>query len=100
MTETNVLSGERKGSIARLKPAVWETMQVYIEGICLMYNNNSNRGRAAWARGFMAFFAMLAMGLGVMARPAEAQPFAYITNNIDGTVSVIDTATNMGGVCA
>jgi YVTN family beta-propeller protein len=47
------------------------------------------------ARGFMAFFAMLAMGLGMMARPAEAQPFAYITNNIDGTVSVIDTATNM-----
>jgi hypothetical protein len=44
-----------------------------------MHNYYSNRGRAAPARGFMALFAiMLAMGLGLMARPAEAAPFAYV----------------------
>ncbi|MGC2222407.1 MAG: hypothetical protein WA624_08580 [Methylocella sp.] len=43
----------------------------------------------------MALFAiMLAMALGLMARPAEAAPFAYVTNGSDGTVSVIDAATN------
>ena len=36
----------------------------------------------------------LAMGLGLMARPAAAAPFAYVTNSYDSTVSVIDTATN------
>jgi YVTN family beta-propeller protein len=42
----------------------------------------------------MALFAvMLAMGLGLMARPAEAAPFAYVTNG-GSSVSVIDTATN------
>ena len=41
---------------------------------------NSNGSRAASARGFMALFAMLAMGLGLMARPAEAAPFAYVAN--------------------
>ncbi len=45
-------------------------------------------------RGGMALFAMLAMGLGFIASPAEAAPFAYVTNSGDGTVSVIDTATN------
>jgi YVTN family beta-propeller protein len=34
------------------------------------------------------------MGLGLLARPAEAAPFAYVVNFNDGTVSVIDTATN------
>jgi YVTN family beta-propeller protein len=72
-----------------------------IDGICLMYNHNNNGRRTAWAQGFMAFFAMLAMGLGMMARPAEAQPFAYVTTqhtvapyNQVGTVTVIDTASN------
>jgi YVTN family beta-propeller protein len=61
-----------------------------------MYNNNSNHGRVAFARGFMALFAiMLVMGLGLMARPAAAAPFAYVTNHGSDTVSVIDTATNM-----
>ena len=54
-----------------------------------MHSNNS------WARGFMAPFAvMLAMGLGLIACPAEAAPFLYVTNIGDNTVSVIDTATN------
>jgi YVTN family beta-propeller protein len=58
-----------------------------------MSSNNRNGRRAAWARGFMALFAVLAMGLGLMASPAAAAPFAYVTD--DGfTVSVIDTATN------
>ena len=54
-----------------------------------MHSNNS------WARGFMALFAIvLAMGLALAACPAEAAPFAYVTNSSSGTVSVIDTATN------
>ena len=66
-----------------------------------MYSNNSNGSGASPARGFMALFAiMLAMGLGLMASPAEAAPFAYVTNAIDGTVSVIDTATNPPSVVA
>jgi hypothetical protein len=48
---------------------------------------------AALAQRFMALFAVLAMGLGAMASPAEAAPFAYVVNGGDGTVSVIDTAT-------
>ena len=59
-----------------------------------MYSNNRNESGAAWARGFMALCAVLAMGLGLMARPAEAAPFAYVTNDGADTVSVIDTATN------
>ena len=59
-----------------------------------MHSKNSNGSRAAPARGFMALFAVLAMGLGAMAPPAEAAPFAYVANGGDGTVSVIDTATN------
>jgi YVTN family beta-propeller protein len=59
-----------------------------------MYSNNSKGSRAAWARGFVALVAiMLAMGLALAASPAEAAPFAYITNERGGTVSVIDTAT-------
>ena len=60
-----------------------------------MYNNNSNGSRVAWGRGFMALFAMLAMGLASMASPAEAAPFAYVVNQRSNNVSVIDTATNM-----
>jgi YVTN family beta-propeller protein len=59
-----------------------------------MYSNNSN-GSCAAARSFMAPFAiMLAVGLALAASRAEAQPFAYVTNSGDNTVSVIDTATN------
>ncbi len=40
-----------------------------------MYSNNSNGNGAAQARGFMALFAIvLAMGLGLLASPAEAAP--------------------------
>ena len=60
-----------------------------------MYSNNSNGNGAASARGFVALCAMLAMGLGLMAPPAEAQPFAYVANCDSDSVSVIDTATNM-----
>ena len=60
-----------------------------------MDSHNSDASRAATARaGFMALFAVLAMGLGLLASPAEAAPFAYVVNNGDNTVSVIDTATN------
>jgi YVTN family beta-propeller protein len=59
-----------------------------------MRSNNSNGSRAASARGFMALWAMLALGLGLIARPAEAAPFVYVTNAASNTVSVIDTATN------
>jgi YVTN family beta-propeller protein len=60
----------------------------------IMRSSNSNGSRAAWARGVMALCAMLAMGLGSTASPAEAAPFAYVANDGSGTVSVIDTATN------
>ena len=59
-----------------------------------MRNNKSNGSRASRARGFMALFAALAMGLGLLVMPAEAAPFAYIANASSGTVSVIDMATN------
>jgi YVTN family beta-propeller protein len=68
-----------------------------------MYSNNRSGSAAMRARGFVALWAVLAMGLGLMASPAEAAPFAYVTNTggcgacADGTVSVIDTATNMVG---
>ena len=65
-----------------------------------MHRNNSNSSGAASARGFMALWAVLAMGLGLMASPAEAAPFAYVTNFNGGTVSVIDTATNPPSVVA
>jgi YVTN family beta-propeller protein len=59
-----------------------------------MFSNNIQGSRAAPAWGFMALFAMLAMGLALMASPAAAAPFAYVTNESDNTVSVIDTASN------
>jgi YVTN family beta-propeller protein len=66
-----------------------------------MNSNNGNRSRAAWARGFMALFAMLAMGLALAANPAEAAPFAYVGDSASpGTVEVIDTATHPPSVVA
>ena len=59
-----------------------------------MYYNNHHESRAAPARRFMALWAVLAMGLGLMARPAVAAPFAYVANEGSANVSVIDTATN------
>jgi DNA-binding beta-propeller fold protein YncE len=58
-----------------------------------MNSDNNNRSHATFGRGFAALFAMLAMTLGLLARPAAAAPFAYVVNRGDGTVSVIDTAT-------
>jgi YVTN family beta-propeller protein len=40
----------------------------------------------------LALCAALALGIG--ARPAAAQSFAYVTNSDSNNVSVIDTATN------
>ena len=45
-----------------------------------MNGNNRTGSGAAWARGFVALFAVLAMGLGLLASPAEAAPFAYVAN--------------------
>jgi YVTN family beta-propeller protein len=61
-----------------------------------MHSKTSNGSRVAWTRGFMAalFAFMLVVELGAMAPPAEAAPLAYVVNSGDGTVSVIDTATN------
>jgi len=64
-----------------------------------MNSNESNGSCALLARGVMALAAMLVLFMGLMARPVEAAPFAYVTNygsgNAAGTLSVIDTATNM-----
>jgi YVTN family beta-propeller protein len=69
-----------------------------------MRSNNSIGSRAAPAWGFVALFAMLAMGLGLLAFPAAAAPFAYVTNDVadfgPGTVTVIDTATTPPSVVA
>src|SRR5205807_2686258 len=65
-----------------------------------MQSGNRNGSYAAWARGFAAFCVVLAMGLGTLASPAEVAHFAYVTNQADGTVSVIDTATNPPSVVA
>ncbi len=64
-----------------------------------MGSNKGKRRLVLLARGFMALFAIvLAMELGSMASPAEAAPFAYVSNYGEhgegNTVSVIDTATN------
>src|ERR1700724_283862 len=60
-----------------------------------MYSNNSKHRGATSAQVFMARFTiMLAMALGLIALPAAAAPFVYVVNEGDGTVSVIDTATN------
>jgi YVTN family beta-propeller protein len=58
-----------------------------------MYSNSLNGCGARWARGFMALFSMLSMGLATMASSAAAAPFAYVTAG-SGIVAVIDTATN------
>jgi YVTN family beta-propeller protein len=63
-------------------------------------NNNNKGSRAAWARCIVALCAALAIGLGLMASPAEAAPFAYVTNEFSSNVSVIDTATNPPSVVA
>ncbi len=60
-----------------------------------MRGDNGKGSGAAWARSFVALWAVLATGLGLMASPAAAAPFAYVTNCCgDQTVSVIDTTTN------
>ena len=63
-----------------------------------MHGNNSKASRAAPLRGFMALFAILVMGLGLMDPSAEAAPFAYVSNS--NSVSVIDTATHPPSVVA
>ena len=66
-----------------------------------MDSHNSDGSRAATARaGFLALCATLAMGLGSLASPAVAAPFAYDANAGDNTVSVIDTATSPPSVVA
>ena len=59
-----------------------------------MRGDNGNVSGAAGARGFAAIFAVLAVGVGLMASPAAAAPFAYVVNNSSSTVTVIDTASN------
>jgi len=63
-----------------------------------MHGNNSKASRAVSMRGFMGIFAIQVMRLGLMDSPAEAAPFAYISNS--NSVSVIDTATHPPSVVA
>jgi YVTN family beta-propeller protein len=58
-----------------------------------MYNISSNGTRTAPARSVAALWAMLAMGLGLLASPAEAAPFVYVADE-SFRLWVIDTATN------
>lgn len=59
-----------------------------------MNSNDINGSGAVLARGLAALWVVLAVGLGLMARSAEAAPFAYVANHDSKNVSVIDTATN------
>lgn len=66
-----------------------------------MSSSNRNGTGAALARGFVALFAIvLAMGLGMVALPAEAVPFAYVANESSNNVSVIDTGATPPSVTA
>ena len=42
----------------------------------------------------MVLFLLLSMGVGLGTATSQAQTRAYVTNQLDNTVSVIDTATN------
>ena len=42
----------------------------------------------------IALFLLLSMGLGLGTATSQAQTRAYVTNQLDNTVSVIDTATH------
>src|SRR5580704_7617125 len=61
----------------------------------LMHSSNSIGRSTAWARGLIGVWTVLAIALGLMIQPAEAAPFAYVANDVSGTVSVFDTATNI-----
>ena len=50
--------------------------------------------RAIWQHLSIALFLLLSMGVGLGTATAQAQTRAYVTNYVDNTVSVIDTATN------
>jgi hypothetical protein len=56
-----------------------------------MRRNHYLANCTSYARGFAAFWAALVLTILVSARPAQAWHFAYVTNDNDNTVSVIDT---------
>jgi hypothetical protein len=64
--------------IVELRETAGGSRHGLIMGGDIMRCNNSNGSRAAWARGFAALCAVLAMGVGLLASPAAAQPFAYV----------------------
>lgn len=59
-----------------------------------MQNNSGGEARAAWARGYISLWALMALVAPLSAQPTEAAPFAYLVNETSDTVSVIDTAAN------
>jgi YVTN family beta-propeller protein len=59
----------------------------------IMLSNNGKRCPAL-LRGICGLWTSLALFIAASARPAEAAPFAYVTNKRDNTVSIIDTVTN------
>jgi YVTN family beta-propeller protein len=52
-----------------------------------------SRARSAWVQ-WCLVAPFLVMLIGLWADAAQAQPFAYISNNLSNNVSVIDTVTN------
>ena len=50
--------------------------------------------RTIWQHLSIVLFLLLSMGVGLGTATAQAQTRAYVTNYVDNTVSVIDTATN------
>ncbi|MGH7966148.1 MAG: YncE family protein, partial [Candidatus Binatia bacterium] len=59
-------------------------------------SNGERQGMGWWWRVVVGSLAVIGVEQGNCSL-AQAQPFAYVTNHSDGTVSVIDTATNMVG---
>jgi YVTN family beta-propeller protein len=59
-----------------------------------MQGKSSKKKALFWARELAVLCAVLALAIGLGARPVAAAPFAYVTNYNSSTVSVIDTATN------
>jgi YVTN family beta-propeller protein len=59
----------------------------------VMQNNNDKKISVLLALGFATLLGLLVLLVAFSGQPAQAAPFAYVTNVLDGTVSVVDTAT-------
>jgi YVTN family beta-propeller protein len=59
-----------------------------------MHRNDSNASCALWGRGFAALWAVVVLAPAFSARPAEAEPFAFVQLFDTDEFSMIDLATD------